>query len=155
MKKFVIAAALMVSVAGFAQQKPEKKKDANAKQTERPTADQRTKDLTKELNLDKAQQAKVKALFEEEDKNRPEPPKDGEKKKPEQGEKPQQPKEKGGKGEKGGDKAQGGRGDMDKKMKDILTADQYKKWQESHKQEQGKGDKKKPEGKRPEGKKSE
>ena len=139
MKKMIVAAFLIAGIAGFAQEKQEVK-DASGPQREhkgpgkKVTPEEQTKQLAKELSLDEKQQAKVKALYDEEEKQRAAA-------RPEEGKK----------GEahdhaamEAGMKAKNDA--FDTKMKGILTADQYTKWKASVK----KGGAGKPRGKRPE-----
>ena len=125
---------LAAVLSGFAQQKKQKPEGGRPGKTEQVTPDDQVKQLTAELNLDKKQQEKVKALYAEQEKQRAaaKPEKGGRVEKPQGGDQP----EKGTKGEKPNRedmkaKMKAENADFEKKMKGILTDAQYKKWQES------------------------
>jgi len=76
MKKFIIGAFMLAGLAGFAQEQPEVK-EAGAKPKrehhqpkEKVSPEEQSKQLAKELNLDDNQQARVKALYAEQEKTR-------------------------------------------------------------------------------------
>ncbi|WP_051200083.1 hypothetical protein [Flavobacterium subsaxonicum] len=119
MKKFVMAALLLASVAGFAQDKKELKEGHKPK-TE-ITPDEQAKNLTKELGLNDKQQAKVKAFYTEEQKKR-------ESNKPEGGKKGEKPDATAMEAKMKEEQAA-----TDKKMKGILTDEQYTKWKSNQK----------------------
>jgi len=69
MKHFLMAALLMTGVATFAQTElTTEKSEVTRPKREKVTPESQTKQLTEELGLNKKQQAKVTALFEEEAK---------------------------------------------------------------------------------------
>ena len=136
MKKVFSIVMLAAALSGFAQEKKQKPEGGRPAKTEQVTPDDQVKQLTAELNLDKKQQEKVKALYTEQEKqraaNKPEKGERGEK--PQGGEKP----ERGANGENPGHEGMEAKmktenAAFDKKMKGILTDAQYKKWQESAK----------------------
>lgn len=121
MKKFVIAALLLAGVAGFAQERKEPREGQKPKKE--LTADEKTKTLTEELQLNEKQQAKVKEVYAEEHKRR-------ESNKPNGAAKGEKPNREAMEAKMKEDQAA-----TDKKMKDILTAEQYTKWKSSQKKE--------------------
>lgn len=129
-----MAVLLMASLSTFAQEKKEKPEGGRGRNTEKVTPDEQTKQLAKELDLNDKQQAKVKALYTEQEKDRaafkPEEGKKGEK--PAKGEKAEKPNhdEMEAKMKKDNEA-------FDAKMKGILTAEQYTKWQASQKKGRG------------------
>ena len=132
MKKIVMGLLLLAAIGSYAQEKPVKQsvksverpigdKIKNEKKLHKVTPDEQAKQIAKELNLNDIQQAKVKALYEEQEKNRaalaPEL------KKMEKGEQHDHAAmEKKIKEENTA---------FDTKMKNILSKEQYVKWQES------------------------
>lgn len=107
MKKLLIAALLLVSMAGFAQDKKDGSKRAQRANMEKLTPEQRTEKriakMTKDLSLDAKQQEKVREVFKEEAKAK-------EKQRAEMKKKREEAREK-----------------MDAKMKSILTPEQLAK----------------------------
>lgn len=113
MKKLIIAALLVVCVTSFAQEKKERPQRADR---EKMSPEQRTQmrvdRMTKDLNLDAAQQEKVKQFYADEAKNR----------------EAMMAEMKDKKGQ--------GRGEMmakqmkanEAKMKEILSPEQFAKW---------------------------
>jgi hypothetical protein len=138
MKKVFSLVMLIAALSGFAQEKRQMPEGGRGGKTEQVTPDEQVKQLTAELNLDKKQQEKVKALYAEQEKQRaagkPEKGEKGEKglkpegDKPEKGAKGDQPNREGMEAKMKAENAE-----FDKKMKGILTDAQYKKWQESAK----------------------
>ncbi|KGO87979.1 hypothetical protein Q765_02630 [Flavobacterium rivuli WB 3.3-2 = DSM 21788] len=132
MKKIVMGLLLLAAIGSYAQEKPVKQsvksverpigdKIKNEKKLHKVTPDEQAKQIAKELNLNDIQQAKVKVLYEEQEKNRaalaPEL------KKMEKGEQHDHAAmEKKMKEENTA---------FDTKMKNILSKEQYVKWQES------------------------
>jgi Spy/CpxP family protein refolding chaperone len=114
MKKLLIAAILLVSIAGFAQEKKDGTKRAQKMNMEKLSPEQRTEKriakMTKELTLDAKQQEKIRGVFKEEAVSK-------EKQRAEMKKKKEQAREK-----------------MDSRMKAILTPEQLAKM-ESNKSE--------------------
>lgn len=139
MKKTVTALMLLAAMAGFAQEKPakpagEKIKTEKKGHKQKVTADEQSKQLAKELNLNDAQQAKVKALYEEQEKARANNPDAAKMAKGEQHDHAAMEK-----------KAKEENTAFDTKMKGILSKEQYTTWQASVKKGHDKGDFKKAE----------
>lgn len=127
-----MAVLLMATLSTFAQEKKQKPEGGREQKTEKVTPDDQTKQLAKELNLNDKQQAKVKALYTEQEKTRGAKPEEGKKgEKPAKGEKPDRTEMEA--------KMKKDNEAFDSKMKGILTAEQYTKWQAS--QKKGRGDK--------------
>lgn len=126
-KKVFSVLMLAAALSGMAQEKKQKPEGGRPGKEAHVTPEDQTKQLASELKLDDKQQAKVKALYAEQEKkraaNKPEKGEKGEK--PANGEKPNR--------EEMEAKMETENADFDKKMKGILTAEQYKKWQESQK----------------------
>ena len=123
MKKFVVAVMLLAGIAGFAQEKKAVKEGAQPHKKEKVTTDEQANQLAKELNLDAKQQAKVKELYADQEKQRA-------------AAKPEELK----KGEKHDHAAMEAKiktenEAFDKKMKGVLTNEQYTKWKESGKKQ--------------------
>ena len=132
MKKIVTGLLLLAAIGGYAQEKtikpginrmdrPAGDKIKNEKKLHKVTPDEQAKQIAKELNLNDAQQAKVKALYEEQEKDRaamaPEV------KKMENGEQHDHAAMQ--------KKVKEDNTAFDTKMKNILSKEQYVKWQES------------------------
>jgi Spy/CpxP family protein refolding chaperone len=107
MKKLLIAAILLVSIAGFAQDKKDGSKRPQKANMEKLTPEERTEKriakMTKDLNLDTKQQEKIREVFKEQATAR-------EKQRAEMKKKNEEAREK-----------------MDAKMKSILTPEQLTK----------------------------
>jgi Spy/CpxP family protein refolding chaperone len=112
MKKLIIAALLIVGMTTFAQDKKERPKRADmGKMTPEQRNERRIERMTTELNLDAAQQEKLKQLYADEAKNREA--------------KMAEMKDKKGQGrEMMAEQMKANEG----KMKEILTPEQFKKW---------------------------
>lgn len=139
MKKVMMAVLLMAGLTGFAQEKPAVKPDGAKHKTEKKdikkvTPDEQAKQLAKELSLDDAQQAKIKALYTEQEKQRAANP---ELKKMEKGEQHDHAAMEA--------KMKKENAAFDTKMKGILSKEQYAKWQASVKTVPAKHEGKKPE----------
>jgi protein CpxP len=123
MKKVVMALLLMAGVAGFAQEKPATKPDAPKHKMDKGpkvTPEEQAKQIAKELSLDDAQQAKVKALYAEQEKKRAA---DIDVKKMEKGEQHDHAAMEA--------RMKKENAAFDTKMKGILSKEQYTKWQAS------------------------
>jgi len=136
MKKIVTGLLLLAAIGGYAQDKQVKQsvnsterpvgdKIRNDKKLHKVTPDEQAKQIAKELNLNDIQQAKVKALYEEQEKNRaalaPELKKMEKGKQHDHAAMQKKMKEENTA--------------FDTKMKNILSKEQYVKWQESVKKE--------------------
>lgn len=134
MKRFIIAAFMLASLAGVAQEKQARPEGGRDQKTEKVTPDEQTKQLASELKLNNKQQKKVKALYTEQEKKRAQNRPEGGKKP--SGEKPNR--------EEFEAKMKKENEEFDGKMKGILTPDQYTAWKKSQKQQpaERKGDKK-------------
>ena len=175
MKKIAISASLLVATMGMAQENTPKQ-EGERQEMQRPpmppTAEERLKQMTTDLNLNADQQKKVAKWLEKEDKQRqkrmgdrpPMPPKDGQfgegkqcQKPPQDGQNAQRPPLQSQDGQKtegdmqrppmpprdgmrhhhgphkegkGFEKGRKQQEKADKKLKKILTAEQYQKFQE-------------------------
>lgn len=116
MKKLIIAAILLVSITGFAQNKSNDSKRAAKANMEKLTPEERTEKkmekMTKDLSLDAKQQEKMRELFKEENATR-------EKQRAENKKNHDQAKE----------KMEEQRNKMNAKTKAILTPEQFAKWE--------------------------
>jgi len=121
-----MAAMLLAGLTTFAQEKAPVKEGGRPKM-EKVTPDQQSRELAQSLNLNDSQQAKVKALYAEQEKQRA-------------AAKPTEPKP-GEKHDHAAMQAQMKKDNdaFDVKMKNILTADQYTKWKASEKTRGGHG----------------
>lgn len=118
MKYIVMAALLMAGVAAYAQQPI--KNAAAQERMKKLTPEERAKNLTKRYGLSEEQEAKVKALYEEQDKATEEmrAKRKAEAVKEDREVLIQELKAR--------------REEFKTKMKDILTPEQYTKWQAEH-----------------------
>jgi len=122
MKKVVMAVLLMAGIAGVAQEKEVKPEGGHRPKMEKVTPEEQTKQLTKELGLDAGQQAKVKELYAQQEKQRAA-------NKPAEGEKHDHAAME--------EKMKEENVAFEGKIKAILTADQYTKGQASVKNKKG------------------
>ncbi|MFP9112395.1 hypothetical protein ACLI1A_00530 [Flavobacterium sp. RHBU_3] len=124
MKKIALLLIALVSLSGFAQQRLQGgKQNLVFKKTAKATPEQRAKELTIQLDLTPVQEAQVKALFEEDDKNHPAEVK----KTPQKGDMLETPKDKEIKAQE--KKAE--RVEFEGKMKKVLTPEQFEKWKKN------------------------
>jgi len=131
MKKILTAAILMAAIGGFAQEKAPIKQAGGKIKTEKTekkehkvkvTPDEQSKQLAKELNLNDVQQAKVKSLYEEQEKARAKNPDLVKMEKGEQHDHAAMAK-----------KMKEENTAFETKMKGILSKDQYTTWKASTK----------------------
>lgn len=132
MKKIVTGLLLLAAIGGYAQEKPvkpagEKVKSENKMQKQKVTPNEQAKQIAKELNLNDTQQAKVKALYEEQEKARAKNPDAVKMAKGEQHDHAAMEK-----------KMKEENVAFETKMKNILSKEQYVKWQESIKKSRAK-----------------
>lgn len=151
MKKLVILALALITFQANAQDKKENKRGENKERLEKrmelepqEMAELQTKKMTLHLDLTEAQQKKVMALNTENAKKRKESmvkrseaKKNGERTKPTKEEKLKMMNTK-----------LDAQIDSKRSMKDILTVEQYEKWQKTHAKRQHKGGKMKKGGKK-------
>jgi Spy/CpxP family protein refolding chaperone len=123
MKKCIAAILLLTGLTVSAQDRQGPPQGGPGK--DRPTTEEQVKTLTKELNLDSKQQAKVKELYAAQEKKRGASKPDGNQK----GEKPNR--------EEMEAKMKAEQTDFDSKIKKILTEEQYTKYKASEKNKQG------------------
>ncbi len=124
MKKLLIAGLLIAGISTFAQNRNNDadKDSKNLPKKEQPSVDQELKHLTSDLKLSEKQQQKIKKLLEERNTRQKGEKVSGTKRKPENQKEDfkKDPKD---------------RNEFDTKLKDILTKEQYQKWEAQRKSE--------------------